>query len=77
MDGDYHGVGMGEKGQIDIFGGEGYGYVRPFGLCDCTFDNHVVYFPVVIPTLSLAFELYAGTPANGEDSPTGWEGFIL
>jgi hypothetical protein len=51
--------------------------VRPFGLCDWTFDNHVVYFPVVIPTLSLAFELYAGTPSNGEDSPTGWEGFIL
>jgi hypothetical protein len=37
----------------------------------------MVYFPVVIPTLSLAFEVCAGTPGNGEDCPMGWEGFVL
>jgi hypothetical protein len=36
--------------------------VRPFGLCDGAFDSHVVYFPVVIPALSLAFEVCVGTP---------------
>jgi hypothetical protein len=77
MDGDYPDVGVGERGEIDVIGGKGYGDVRLFGLCDWTFDNPVVYFPVVIPTLSLAFEVCAGTPSNGEDSPMGWEGFIL
>jgi hypothetical protein len=37
----------------------------------------MVYFPVVIPMLSLAFEVCAGTPGNGEDCPMGWECFVL
>jgi hypothetical protein len=53
MDSDYHGVNVGEGGQVDIFGGEGYGNVRPFGLCDGAFNSHVVYFPVVIPACRL------------------------
>jgi hypothetical protein len=77
MDSDYHGVGVGERGQIDVIGGEGYGDVRPFFFCDWTFDIHMVYFPVVIPTLLLAFEVCARTLGNGEDCPMGWEGFVL
>jgi hypothetical protein len=75
--GDYHGLGVGERGEIEVVGGEGYGDGRPFGLCDWTFDNHMVYFPILIPTFSLAFVVCARTPGDGEDCPMGWECFIL
>jgi hypothetical protein len=77
MDGDYHGVGVGERGQIDVIDGEGYGDVRPFGLCDWTFNGHMIYFPIVIPMLSLAFKVCARIPGDGEDCPMGWEAFVL
>jgi hypothetical protein len=77
VDSDYHGIGVGEGGQVDIFGREGYGDVRLLGLCDWTFDNHMVYFSIVIPALSLAFNVYVGSLDNCEDCATGWEGFAL
>jgi hypothetical protein len=40
-------------------------------LCDGAFDSHVVYFPVVIHVLLLAFEVCARTPSNCEDFPMG------
>jgi hypothetical protein len=77
VDSDYHDIGVGEGGQVDIFGREGYGDMRPLGLCDCTFDNHNVYFSVVIPTISLAFKVCVGILGNCKDCAMGCEGFAL
>jgi hypothetical protein len=77
VDSDYHGVGVGEGGQVDIFGRKGYGDVRPLGLCDWTLDNHMVYFSIVIPAMSLAFKVCVGTPGNCNDCAMGWKGFSL
>jgi hypothetical protein len=51
--------------------------VRLFGLCDGTFDDHVVYFSVVVTTLSLGFEVCIGAFGDCEDCVMGWEGFVL
>jgi hypothetical protein len=77
VDSDYHGISVGEGDQVDIFGREGYGDVRPLGLCDWTFDNRMVYFSIVILALSHAFKVYVGNFGNCEDCAMGWEGFAL
>jgi hypothetical protein len=48
-------------------GGEGYGHVGPFGLCNGTFDGDVINPPVIIMTLSLGLEVDVGTPSNCKD----------
>jgi hypothetical protein len=51
--------------------------VGPFGFCDGTFDRHVVYFSVVVLSLSLAFKVCIGASGDCEFCAMGWEGFIL
>jgi hypothetical protein len=47
-------------------GGESYGHVGPFGLCNGTFNNDVIDLAVIITTLSLGVEIGIGTFGNCE-----------
>jgi hypothetical protein len=38
-------------------GGESYGNVRPFGLGDGAFDIYMIYFSIIILSLSLGVEI--------------------
>jgi hypothetical protein len=51
--------------------------VGPFGLSDGAFDNYMIYFSVVISTLSFGVEISIGTFSNCEDCAVGGEGFRL
>jgi hypothetical protein len=51
--------------------------VRLFGLCNGTFDSHVVYLSVVVPALSLAFEVCIRASNDCKDCDMGWEGFVM
>jgi hypothetical protein len=48
-------------------GGESYGHVRPFNLCNGTFDDNVIDLPVIITTLSLSVEIGIATSDNCDD----------
>jgi hypothetical protein len=49
----------------------------PFGLSGGAFDSYVIYFSVVISTLSFGIEIGVGASGNCEDSVVGGEGFKL
>jgi hypothetical protein len=57
---DYHGVHVGCAAQVDISGIEGQRHVGPLHLHDWTGDGDVVDASVVVPLLSLRFEVDAG-----------------
>jgi hypothetical protein len=44
---------VGEGDWVYIFGGEGYGYVKPLGLGNRAFDRYLIYFSIVVSALSL------------------------
>jgi hypothetical protein len=62
---------------IDILGGEGYENVRPFGLGDGAFDSCMLYFSIVISTLSLGVKIDIGASGDCKDCAMSWESFIL
>jgi hypothetical protein len=47
--------------------------VRPFGLCDWTFDRHMVNLAVVFSLLSLALEVRIRASGDCVDGSEGWE----
>jgi hypothetical protein len=57
-------------------GGEGYVNVRPLGLGNGAFDSYVIYFSIIVLTLSLGVKVGIGTFANCTDCVIGWEGFV-
>jgi hypothetical protein len=77
MDREDHGISMREQSEIHILGGEGYGHVGQFGLSDGAFDNYMIYFSIVISTLSFGVEISVRTARNCEDCAMGGEGFRL
>jgi hypothetical protein len=58
-------------------GGEGYGNVRPLGLGDETFDSYMIYFSVIISTLSLGVKIGIGAFDDCKDCAMSRESFIL
>jgi hypothetical protein len=58
-------------------GGEGYGNVRPLGLSNKTFDNYMIYFSVIVSTLSLGFKVGIGASSDRKDCTVSWESFFL
>jgi hypothetical protein len=58
-------------------GGEGYGNVRPLGLCDGAFDSYVIYFSVIVSALSLGVKLGIGISCDCKDLAMSWKGFIF
>jgi hypothetical protein len=57
-------------------GGEGYGNVRPFGLGDGAFDSYVIYFSVIISTLSFGVEISIGALGDCKDCAMSWKGVL-
>jgi hypothetical protein len=51
--------------------------VGPLGLSDGTFDDYMVYFPIVISALPLGVRISVGTFSDCEDCTVSGEGIIL
>jgi hypothetical protein len=58
-------------------GREGYGNVRPFGLGNGTFDDYMIYFSVIVSSLSLDVKIGIRDSSDCKDCAIGWESFIL
>jgi hypothetical protein len=72
-----HSIGVRERDQIHILGGEGYGNVIPLSLSDGAFDSYMIYFSVIISVLSFDVEIGIGAPGDYKDCAVSWENFIL
>jgi hypothetical protein len=51
--------------------------MRPFGMDNRAFDNYMIYFSVIVSTLSLGVKLDIGAPSDCKDCAMSWESFIL
>jgi hypothetical protein len=50
--------------------------VRPLGLGNGAFDNHMIYFSIIVPSLSLGFKVGIGASDDCKDYTMGWESFV-
>jgi hypothetical protein len=51
--------------------------VRPLGLGNGAFDNYVIYFSVIVATLSFGAKVGIRTSVDYKDCGMSWECFIL
>jgi hypothetical protein len=51
--------------------------VRPLDLGDGTFDNHVIYFSIIVSALPLGVKVCIRTTGNCKSCAMSWEGFTL
>jgi hypothetical protein len=51
--------------------------VRPFSLGNGAFDTYMIYFSIIISTLSLGVKIRIGSPTDCKECAMSWESFAL